>query len=359
MSTPTQVRRLTPEELAQAYYVAQARQARRTADRVQMLWAELDRRDLTGSWESLVGPGIVRAVALGQAAAASGSDEYVTAVAVAEGDIPDVSGRVRVSAFAGLAADGRSLDSLLYLPVITTKESIAAGLDETESMMRGLNQLLRMAASEVADAGRTATGVAIAASRTINGYIRIASAPCCARCAILSGKEFGWNAGFQRHPHCDCVHMPAKLIAHSSLRRGHLNREEMFPTTGRGGPRGIVDADKYFQSLSHAEQNRIFTNAGARAIRSGANISSVVNARRGMYTADTYGRRLAATREGTTRRGAFYRSERAAAIARGRVPASGRGFQLRAPRLLPEEIYRLAGSRDEAIAMLRRFGYLT
>jgi hypothetical protein len=28
------------------------------------------------------------------------------------------------------------------------------------------------------------------------------------------------------------------------------------------------------------------------------------------------------------------------------------------PRLLPEEIFKLAGSRDEAIAMLRRFGYL-
>lgn len=341
MGTPTQVRRLSPEELAQAYYVTQARQARVTADRVQALWRELDRRDLTGSWESLVGPEIVRTVALGQAAAASGSDEYVSAVAAAEGDIPDVSGRVRVAAFAGRAADGRSLDSLLYLPVITTKESLAAGLDETESMMRGLNQLLRMAASEVADAGRGATGVAITASRTINGYIRVVNPPACARCIILAGKEFGWNAGFQRHPKCDCVHMPAKLIKR-----------------GRHHP-GAFDPKSYFRGLSAAEQDRIFTAAGARAIRDGSSMSSVVNARRGMYTADAYRRTLAATREGVTRAGAFYRAERAAAIARGRVPASGRGFQLRTPRLLPEEIYKLAGSRDEAIAMLRRFGYLT
>lgn len=340
MATPVQVRRLSPEELAQAYYVAQARQARRTADMVQSLWRELDRRDLSGSWESLVGPEIVRAVALGQAAAASGSDEYVSAVAVAEGDIPDVSGRVRVAAFTGRAADGRPLDSLLYLPVITTKESMAAGLDETESMMRGLNQLLRMAASEVADAGRGATGVAITASRTINGYVRVVNPPACARCIILAGKEFGWNAGFQRHPKCDCVHLPAKLIKKSSYRTR------------------AYDPKAYFQGLSRADQDRIFTISGARAIRDGASMSSVVNARRGMYTADAYRRTLAATREGTTRRGAFYRAERAAAIARRRVPASGRGFQLRTPRLLPEEIYRLAGSRDEAIAMLRRFGYL-
>jgi len=340
MATTTQIRQLTPEELAQAYYVAQAQHSRRTADRVQALWRELDYQDLTGSWESLVGPEIIRAVALGQAAAASGSDKYVAAIAVAEGDSPDAAGRVRVSAFAGHAADGRPLDSLLYLPVITTKQSIAAGLDEVEAMMRGLTQLLKMAASEVADAGRGATGVSITASRTINGYIRVVNSPACARCIILAGKEFGWNRGFQRHPKCDCVHMPAKLIKR-----------------GRHHP-GAFDPKAYFHGLSGAEQDRLFTAAGARAIREGASMASVVNARRGMYTADAYGRRLAATREGTTRRGAFYRSERAAAIARGRVPASGRGFQLRTPRLLPEEIYKLAGSRDEALVMLRRFGYI-
>ncbi|MFP3986887.1 hypothetical protein U9R90_05170 [Streptomyces sp. E11-3] len=100
--------------------------------------------------------------------------------------------------------------------------------------------------------------------------------------------------------------------------------------------------------------------AGAQAIRDGADITSIVNARRGMATASAYGRRLRATREGTTTRGAFYRSERARAIARGQAPADiGRAFRLRTPRLMPEEIYRLAESRDEAIRMLRRFGYIS
>lgn len=133
----------------------------------------------------------------------------------------------------------------------------------------------------------------------------------------------------------------------------------MFPTTGTGrGPHGFVDGKTYFNSLSRIEQDRIFTIAGAKAIRDGANISSVVNARRGMYTSTAYRQQLRATREGTTRRGSFYRSERARAISRGHVPASGQGFRPRAPRLLPEEIYKLAASRDEAIAMLRRFGYI-
>lgn len=351
--------RLSSVDLAEAYYVAQARLTRSAVNRVQTLWRELDSRDLTGSWETLVGPGVVEAVAVGQLAAAAQADPYLDAIETADGDGPDDSARLRAATFAGHASDGRALDTLLYLPVITTKQGIAAGLSDTEAMMRGLNQMLRMAATQVTDAGRTAVGAGIAGRRTIRGYIRIATAPCCARCAILSGKEFGWNAGFQRHPRCDCIHMPATLVARSSLRRGFLEHREMAPTVGARGPRGFVDAQTYFGSLSRREQDRIFTIAGARAIRDGADITSVVNARRGMYTASAYGQRLRATREGVTTRGAFFRSERARDIARGRVPANiGRAYRLRTPRLMPEQIYQLAGSRDEAIAMLRRFGYL-
>ncbi|MFJ2174339.1 hypothetical protein ACIOHE_15675 [Streptomyces sp. NPDC087851] len=350
MTTPPDVRGLTAEQLAQAYYVTQAQHARRTADRVQVLWRELDRRDLSGSWLELVGPKVLQTVTAGQMAAASGADPYLDAVLAADGETPQSSGRVRAAAFAGRAADGRSLESLLYLPVITAKQSVAAGLDEVEAMMRGLNRLLRIAASEVADAGRGATGTGVAARRTIQGYIRVVNPPACARCIVLAGKEFGWNKGFQRHPKCDCVHMPATLIARSR----HAG--------------GAFSPKAYFADLSRAEQDRIFTAAGARAIRDGASISSVVNARRGMSTMDAYGRRVRATTEGTTRRGAFYRQERARTeqrtgirFARDRIETR-RGlpqFQLRTPRLLPEEIYRLADSRSEALAMLHRFGYLT
>jgi hypothetical protein len=348
---------LSTTQLAEAYYVALSGLSRRAADRVQALWQELDRRDLTGSWEALVGPRIVETVAAGQAAAAALADPYLNAVVAADGADPQAGGRIQPGAFAGYAADGRDLESLMYLPVVTTKQAIGAGMSDVEAMMRGLNQLLRTAASEVTSAGRTATGAGIAGRRTISGYIRVAMSPCCARCAVLSGKEFGWNAGFQRHPRCDCVHVPATLIARSSLRRGFLEQREFSPAS-RAGRRGFVDAQTYFNSLSPREQARIFTAAGARAIRDGADITSVVNARRGMYTSTAYRQRVRATRDSTTRHGSFYRSERARAIARGQVPASGRGFRLRSPRLLPEEIYRLAATRDEAIGMLRRFGYL-
>jgi hypothetical protein len=140
------------------------------------------------------------------------------------------------------------------------------------------------------------------------------------------------------------------------------------PTRPGAGTPGFIDPRAYFNGLSRAEQDRVFGEAGARAVREGADMAQVVNARRGMTTMSAYGRRVQATTEGATRRGAFYRLERARTedrtgtrFARDRIDVR-RGlpqFQLRTPRLMPEEIYRLAESRDEALAMLRRFGYLT
>lgn len=327
-------------ELALAFQAAQARRTRLTANEVQRLWSQLDRTDLSGSWNASVGPRIVRAITAGQLSSASAADDYVDEVVDAEGADPDRVGRVRPEAFAGLAADGRSLDTLMLLSVITTKQGIGAGLSTDDAMMRGLRQALRLSSSEVTQAGRSAVGSSMVGQRTIQGYVRVVNPPACSRCIILAGKEYGWNKGFQRHPRCDCVHLPTTLVA-------------------RRQNRGFINPREYFDGLSAADQNRVFGLAGARAIREGADMAQIVNARRGMYTTTAYGRTVQATREGATRRGYFYRQERRRAIDRGLVPSSGRSFQLRTPRLLPEEIFRLTESRDEAIAMLRRFGYLT
>ena len=326
--------------LALAFQAAQARRTRLTANEVQRLWGQLDRRDLSGSWNASVGPRIVRAITAGQLSSAGAADDYVDEVVDAEGADSDRVGRIRPESFAGIAADGRSLDSLMLLSVITTKQGIAGGLSTDDAMMRGLQQALRLSSSEVTQAGRSGVGSSMVGQRTIQGYVRVVNPPACSRCIILAGKEFGWNKGFQRHPRCDCVHLPTTLVA----RHQH---------------RGFIDPNEYFNGLSTAEQNRVFGLAGARAIREGADMGQIVNARRGMYTTTAYGRTVQATYEGATRRGAFYRQERRRAIDRGLVGPSGRGFQLRTPRLMPEEIFRLADSRDEAIAMLRRFGYLT
>ena len=95
---------------------------------------------------------------------------------------------------------------------------------------------------------------------------------------------------------------------------------------------------------SRSVQDRIFTAAGARAIRDdGADIYQVVNARRGMSPASSA---LRTTLEGTTRYG--YAGRRTG-------PLAGTGQ----PRLMPEAIYQLAHSREKARALLRQHGYLS
>ncbi|MFG3048131.1 hypothetical protein ACGFZR_24765 [Streptomyces sp. NPDC048241] len=339
---------MTTTDLALTYYRQQQAAAVRASARVRDLWLRIDRGDISGSWRQL-SPLLIAAVSDAQQQVAALADPYVGAVAEAEDADPTPAGRVRPEAFAGVASDGRPLLSLLYQPVIDWKVRMLAGQSMEDAFRGALASALRITATQVADAGRGATGAAMAGRRTIQGYVRVVNPPACARCIILAGKEYGWNAGFQRHPRCDCVHLPTTLVA-------------------RNQRRGFIDPDDYFQGLSRAEQDRVFGAAGARAIRDGADMGQIVNARRGMTTMSAYGRQVQATTEGTTRRGAFYRQERARTerqtgtrFARDRIEAR-QGlprFDLRTPRLMPEEIYRLAESRDEAIRMLRRFGYLT
>jgi hypothetical protein len=330
---------------------------RRATKHVQSVWRQINRRDISGSWQQL-SPLLVAAVTEAQTESAKLADPYLDDVLAAEGADLAAAGRVVPSSLAGIASDGRPLLSLLYQPVIEWKARILSGQSMEDAFRGSLMSALRITSTQVADAGRGATGVAMAGRRTIQGYVRVVQPPACSRCVILAGVEYGWNKGFQRHPHCDCIHLPTTLIARHQGRRGSDDL----------GGHGFINPQSYFNGLSRAEQDRVFGEAGARAIREGADMAQVVNARRGMQTMTAYGRQVQATTEGATRRGAFYRLERARTeqrtgtrFARDRIEAR-RGlprFELRTPRLMPEEIFRLAESREDALRMLRRFGYLT
>jgi hypothetical protein len=323
-------------QVAAAHYRQQQITVRQTAETAQAIWGSVSIAALDDSWRA-AGPLLVAAVADGQRSTAAPADAYVTAALAAGGAATDPGGSLNIGAFAGRAADGRSLTSLLYEPWIETRWRLAAGQTGPEAMRGGLATLIRQVGTEVPDAGREAVGASLAGNRAASGYVRMLTPPSCARCIVLAGKHYRYSTGFQRHPRCDCVHLPV---------------------AGHSGGHALVDPDEYFHGLGRAEQDRIFTAAGAQAIRDGADMASVVNARRGMHTAEAYGQRLASTYDSTTKRGQFFRAERRRAIDRGLIPPSGRGFRLMTPRLLPEEIYKRAGNRDELIAMLRRYGYI-
>ncbi|MFD6421042.1 hypothetical protein [Streptomyces sp. NPDC060198] len=339
-------------DIAMDQYRAQQRAVRRATNRVQALWRQIDRGDITGSWTALA-PALERAVTVEQTTAALLADAYLDAVQAAEGAETAAAGAVRASSLAGIASDGRPLLSLLYQPVIDWKVRLLAGQSPQEAARGSLASALRITSTQVADAGRGAVATGMAGRRTIQGYVRVVQPPACARCVILAGKEFGWNTGFQRHPKCDCIHLPTTLIARNQ--RGRQGADSFTPTTrpGTGAP-GFLDPRAYFNSLPAAEQRRVFGEAGARAIREGADMGQVVNARRGMNAAGT------TTRVGLRRGSRYWHVERRRALNAGEItPDVDRAFRIRSARLMPEEIFRTATSRDDAVQMLRRYGYLT
>lgn len=302
MTAPT----ATVEGVAQEHQAEQAARARDTAKTLLASWAAVDLASIAASWLALLAAGPMAILVAAQLLAARRGARYVQRAVEALGVRADPLAAVLPERFAGAAADGRRLDVLLYQPAITTLQAIRAGADVRRAHALGGVQLDMIVRTEVADAGRVATGTAITVRPGI-GWVRMLNPPSCSRCVILAGRFYAWNDGFERHPRCDCVHVPSTEDTADDLRTG---------------PKA------YFDNLDEAEQNRVFTHVGAEAVRDGASLVSVVNARRGMYTA---GGRLLTT-EGTRR---------------GRA------------RLMPEQIYIEAGAdRDEALRLLRLHGYI-
>jgi hypothetical protein len=299
------------ETVADQHAARQAALARRTARRINELWRRVDRAAIAASWRALL-PLALAELAMAQTAAAAAAGLYVDDTLA--GIDTRAEGRIAPGAFAGVASDGRPLAGLLYRPVFTALEQIGAGGSPARGMAAGAFSLDLITRTQVADAGRVADGVAITVRPGVSGYVRRIVGKTCSRCLILAGRVYRWNEGFSRHPQCDCRHVPVSGMVPSDLR---------------------VDPRAYFDSLDQREQDALLGRAGAEAVREGADIARVVNARRGMQTASVFGRDVLVTTEATTRRGINRRV-----------------------RLMPEQIYRDARDREDAVRLLRLHGYI-
>lgn len=267
---------------------------------------------------------LVAAVVLGQRRAAAGADDYVGRVLDELGTPVDPEAEIDTSRLIGVASDGRGLDGLLYGSVITAKHQVALGRSPSAAWSTAGQWLSVLAQTQMADTARAAVGLGITARPNV-GYVRMLNPPSCSRCAVLAGRWYR-KAGFLRHPGCDCRHIPATRRSAGGLR---------------------TDPRTYFDSLTEPQQNRLFTVAGAEAIREGSDIGQVVNARRGMQLAGVYGRQLLITTEGVTKRGLAGKRIRA----RARTPR-------RTPRLMPEAIYEIAEDRADVLRLLHMNAYL-
>lgn len=297
-------------------------------------------------YEERVAPQAVALVAAAQVATARESDVYVADVLNELAFGPETSpGVLNTRGFVGISGDGLPIGTLLEQVVPQAGERYNAlrreadregvvvqplaqrALDDAQDFMDGVVE------SILGDIARAAEDAAMAQRPWLDGWVRQAELGACSRCIVLSGKFFLFNEGFLRHPRCRCTHIPA-------------------PSDGSALNRllEVESPDSRFWALTEAEQDRAFGKAGAQAIRDGADISRVVNARRGMSKAQDTGRMrtvrlngrdVYVTTEGTTRR--------------GRLPGQVRGV-----RLMPESILAIAGDdAAERIRLLRLHGYIT
>jgi hypothetical protein len=313
------------DDVAAAHYRAQQQISRRTAEQAQTLWSAVQPGAVLESWLSVL-QAVIQALMGGQVAAATLTNPYLAALAAEQAIPPGTA--VAPAAFAGLAADGRALASLLMQPALRTLGLLTRGADDRTALRSGLASLVQIIDTEIADASRAADQVGVVANRAWVMYVRQVSLPACGRCIILAGRSYSWSTGFLRHPRCDCTVVP--------VREG--DTPPLSPTS-------------LFDDMTPAEQARAFTAGGAEAIRLGADPGQVVNARRGMQTA---GGKLITT-EGTTVRGVAGRR-----LGDFKRLKGERYRRSQIPRPMPEQILSdVGGDRDEAVRLLKRFGYIT
>lgn len=354
--------------MVSALEVAQAHQRRiinRTDKAIRKAvraWAAMEFANLDESWAQ-VGSTVLATAYVAQNANAADANGYMRQATRSYGAKPsDLV--VNSSAFVGIDGSGRELSALLFGAVTTTKQAVGAGLGSQQALYAGQLYLASMMKTALHDTSRSADLTA-ATGDGYTRYVRVVSAGACSRCAVLAGISSNRTA-FKRHPACKCTAFPIEDGVTQA-------------------PAGLHDnAEDYFESLSAAEQDRVFTKAGAEAIRSGADISQLVTARRGATgieygngigrgTRANSGRRMLPTQigrnadgspidgyvttEGNTRRGQFGKLNRNLGEAEQRLTGA-RYSSTKYTRLMPETIVGLTDDVELRKVLLRDAGYL-
>lgn len=289
---------LSREELAEA-----------TAKAVLGEWAKVRPEHVARDWARLL-PAVTAMVQRGQLHSARSTHTFMRELL---GPEAVQGGKIVPEAFAAQTPDGRDALKLLAQAAPRSISAQRRGLRAQAAMARGAAFLDMVVRTVIADTGRQADQAAMVANRHVTGYVRVVELPACSRCIILAGREYGVSTGFLRHPRCDCT---------------------MEPVTRKNNPTPL-DAEELFQSMTPAQRRKIFGEAGTKAIEDGARISTVVNARKSMAQVEMFGEKVQVTYAGT-----------------------GSRKKKRPPRLMPEEIYRQAESREHAIRLLYKNGYL-
>ncbi len=324
---------------AEAYAAENTQEIAAAVSAVGRVWSRVDPDDIAGSYAA-VEPTLLAVLDTAQERVTAAATAYVPRVMADLGmRLPAAAYRLRPGALVGVTGDGRPTDSLLYRVVVESRRGIGAGLDPREALAAQGRWLSGTVGTVLSDTGRTAERVA-GAARGVTTYVRMLVPPSCGRCVILAGQVTGAREAFQRHPRCDCRNLPASPDIADGL---------------------TANPGDYLDSLDDAALARTLgSKANAQAYRMGADQNQLVNAyRRGVRSAQVYGRNVKYTTEGTTRRGVAYSRMRQAGYVRAQGEVKvGRYRALRAPRLMPESIFQIATDPAEAQRLLRLYGWI-
>lgn len=305
------------------YYNSVDRLGARANKAGQDAWRQVDSKNIQDSWDEIVAA-LTVSVAAGQVNAATLGASYGAQTLASQGLYTPPDGWVNPRSFGGHSTNGVPLEVTLAAVAPHALRRIANGASTGAAMRSGQILAGQIAQTQVVDAGRSAAGVDTFVRPRV-GYVRMTDPGACDRCILLAGKVYSNNAGFLRHPRCQCIHVQTNTKAAED--------------------EGLVaDPYEHFHSMSEEAQNKAFTKAGAQAIRDGADMGQVVNARKGMsYPGES---------SDGTRRG-----QKA-----GPVTQAGRSRRAHTGgvkgRLTPDAIYREGLPREETLQKLRQHGYL-
>lgn len=276
-------------------------------------------------------PAAVTAVEQGQQQAALLAAPYVAGTLQQQGAQSAPVGALLIGALAGRSAGGLPLSMLLDYAWAYLRRALDLGVPSAGARAFGLSKLLTYTSTEIGDAGRVGVQIATALQPKLVGYVRLVHLPACGRCIQLAGRLYRYSKGFLRHPRCDC---------------------QMKPVTGtqwRKQYRG-QDPQALFEEMTPTQQAKAFGVREAEAIRAGADIHRVVNARRkgALYVAGGY----EYTHEAATMRGVGRQLGQLRKQPGNRYRITG----VRRPT--PAQLMDATDDRDELIRQLRRFGYV-
>lgn len=297
--------------------------------------------DFDASW-SLIAPTVAAIIGVAQRRTAQLADEFIPAVLEQTGQLRAVpaAAETNVAAFVGVTGAGISVVDQIDVTPIRAKQAVASGSTAHQALAVGGSWLVRTAGTILADTARAVETTGMA-TRGVSGYVRMLVPPSCGRCAVLAGRWYRTREAFQRHPGCDCTHIPASEAVGSDM---------------------TLDLHAYLGSLDEAGQVKLLgSRANVEAWRDyGANPQQIINAYRGgLRTAqDVRGNTVRYTLDASTRRSAAtYWMRNASRLDRdaGAVLVGGRAQLV---RRMPETILRTTQGRERILHQLRLYGWI-